>query len=1412
MAVKLIDLQLIYGVAGAREKFEDLVAQLVKGEQPKADKVRIMQGDGGIDVHVGELTNPGGIDVYQCKFFPQGLDESQKGQIRKSFQGCRDSDQFTTKKWTLCLPVDLSVDEKRWFEEWRSKQAASGIVIEDPWGATKLEGLLYQEKHRGLREAFFKVDECLRGIAALPTDYAARIQNFLTEYLGTPERPVPFGGRDADLAHLDAWLDDPHAAPYLLLAAPAGRGKSALLVRWVQRLLTRKDLGLAFVPVSIRFRTNLASVIFPALTARLAFLHGDKVPGGPDTSVEMWRGLLTEYLSRPLPDGRRLLLLLDGVDEAADWEPGPDLFPGHPPKGLHVLLSARYRAGDADAVPWLRSLGWDRPELARAQELAPLTAEGVADVLQRMGFPLDRLGQRVDIVAELNYLSKGEPLLVRLYVDDLWARGEAAVRLQPEDLRVIRPGLQGYFDRWWEDQRRLWGNQTPLREPAVQALLNLLACALGPLKREDVLRLVPAGTGLNTWMLEEALRPLARFVLGDGEQQGYVFGHPRLGAFFYEHLAKGDRQATESRFLAWGEETLGALKEGRLEPERSSPYVVQYYGAHLERAGCRVEALLALVSDGWRRSWQALEGTYAGFLNDVERAWQAAGRVNGAQIQTSGSAPFLGAEVRCALCRASVNSLAQNIQPALLKALVVNSVWTPIQGLAYARRIPKPFQRAEALAGLAPYLPELMRSEAVRQALEEARAIADSGERARALADLALHLPESLREEALGQMLEAVQAIADSDDRARALADLTVRLPEPLRRQALEAVRAIKYSELQTETVVGLAPHLPEPLLRQTLEAVQAIADSADRARALSGLAPHLPEPLLRQARCVARTIESPYFRELALMGLVPHLPEPLRDEALGQALEVAQAIKDSDVRAQALALVSLAPHLSEPLLRQALEAAQAIERSDDRAQALVSLAPHLSEPLLRQALEAAQAIKYSDYRARALANLAPHLPEPLRDEALEQALKAAQAIEYPGLRAEGLVGLAPHLPEPLRGQALRQVLETVQVIADPDERAQALAGLAPHLSEPLLRQALEAAQTIAPSYRRAQTLAGLAPHLPEPLFRQALEAAQAIKDSDDRAQALAGLAPHLPEPLRDEALEQALKEVRGIRISYFQATALEGLAPHLSEPLLRQALEAVQAFEDSHWRAPVLVGLAPHLSEPLLRQALEVAQTIEYPNSRARALASLAPHLPEPLRGQALRQALEATRTIKRSYSRAWALAGLVSHLSEPLRSQALRQALETAQAIADSDVRARALAGLAPHLPEPLLRQALEAARAIEDAGYRAEALAVLVLHLPEPLRGEASQQALEAAQIIEYSYDRARALAGLAPHLAKLPPPTLYSLWGKTLPLLAAHTRNDLLDDLRALLPVLMALGGEPAVAEVFRAVQDIGQWWP
>ena len=158
MVHKLTHLQLIYGAAGAREKFEELTAHLIRSESPDTDRVRIVRGDGGVDAHDGALSDPLGVDVYQIKFFPERIGDSQKAQIRRSFNRARKNKDFRMKSWTLCLPIDMSFEEKQWFEDWKATQAYTGIEIQPVWGAFRLEGLLYEEKNRHLRKAFFEED------------------------------------------------------------------------------------------------------------------------------------------------------------------------------------------------------------------------------------------------------------------------------------------------------------------------------------------------------------------------------------------------------------------------------------------------------------------------------------------------------------------------------------------------------------------------------------------------------------------------------------------------------------------------------------------------------------------------------------------------------------------------------------------------------------------------------------------------------------------------------------------------------------------------------------------------------------------------------------------------------------------------------------------------------------------------------------------------------------------------------------------------------------------------------------------------------------------------------------------------------------------------------------------------------
>jgi len=182
MAIRLLDLQLLYGVAGAREHFERLCADLIRAEFSGAKEVRSQPGDGGVDVYIGDWADPEGISVFQVKYFPVGLGSSQKDQVRRSFRTCIENDHFTVRRWTLCLPIDLSEEETAWFTKWKHQQATNFLSVDriDWWGESTIRQLLLQPKNAGIKEAYFhqehlaQIREMYRMLTHLLEDFATR--------------------------------------------------------------------------------------------------------------------------------------------------------------------------------------------------------------------------------------------------------------------------------------------------------------------------------------------------------------------------------------------------------------------------------------------------------------------------------------------------------------------------------------------------------------------------------------------------------------------------------------------------------------------------------------------------------------------------------------------------------------------------------------------------------------------------------------------------------------------------------------------------------------------------------------------------------------------------------------------------------------------------------------------------------------------------------------------------------------------------------------------------------------------------------------------------------------------------------------------------------------------------------------
>lgn len=132
--------------------------------------------------------------------------------------------------------------------------------------------------------------------------------------------------------------------------------------------------------------------------------------------------------------------------------------------------------------------------------------------------------------------------------------------------------------------------------------------------------------------------------------------------------------------------------------------------------------------------------------------------------------------------------------------------------------------------------------------------------------------------------------------------------------------------------------------------------------------------------------------------------------------------------------------------------------------------------------------------------------------------------------------------------------------------------------------------------------------------------------------------------------------------------------------------------------------------------------------------------------------------------------------------------------------------LARVTPVEQPPVLDRAHSAARMIHlrGGGVGVDQMRQLCASLPDMACRQLLADALQGARNERNSDSRATRLSALAPLLAERPHHELVALWEMTLPVLAAHTRRDLLADLHALVPVLHALGGNRALKVIAQSV--------
>ncbi|MEU6760790.1 hypothetical protein [Streptomyces sp. NPDC046685] len=159
--------------------------------------------------------------------------------------------------------------------------------------------------------------------------------------------PYEFVGREEELTALETFATAPDGAPaYLWWQAGPWAGKTALLA-WFASLRLPAGVDVAHYFIVSRLGTNRRKDFVRVVAGQLASATGSRRPPSldreqPDLSP------LYEAAARACRDrGRRLLLIVDGLDEDADAGPGPrgqgiaGLLPKHPPYGMRVIVTGR---------------------------------------------------------------------------------------------------------------------------------------------------------------------------------------------------------------------------------------------------------------------------------------------------------------------------------------------------------------------------------------------------------------------------------------------------------------------------------------------------------------------------------------------------------------------------------------------------------------------------------------------------------------------------------------------------------------------------------------------------------------------------------------------------------------------------------------------------------------------------------------------------------------------------------------------------------------------------------------------------------------------------------------------------------------------------------------------------------------
>lgn len=430
-----------------------------------------------------------------------------------------------------------------------------------------------------------------------------------------------------------------------------------------------------------------------------------------------------------------------------------------------------------------------------------------------------------------------------------------------------------------------------------------------------------------------------------------------------------------------------------------------------------------------------------------------------------------------------------------------------------------------------------------------------------------------------------------------------------------------------------------------------------------------------------------------------------------------------------------------------------------------------------------------------------------------------ALAARSEGIRGRALSGLAGLVPEDL----LSYVSDEGQKLHDPRDRAEVWIELARNRRNPFREQAADAAwreiDRIRPVVVRGDLFHRLAHATYGGMRRKAIASACDVLEikrpsrANDESDTLRRISDHLRERLgpryRRERFPHAERWIQQMPPEDLEARLTAPVPIGDSDALLRLRIACV----------PYLPGRSPREQAlPLLEQAFDRLSGTDHLVAAVRVLSGcLTSPIPRPI--------LTKARSTSRSVDQCQILSFLLPRVEPNQRESVANAIAHSAHRVMDNDIRAQVLHRAIPLVSPRLRVKVWNAARSMRDRDASAFALLSLARVYQSPAREELQRMArrkisgyqdvdlwfkwqLQARMSREAEAEADRETTNSLTELVSGEATALLACLHK----LAILGRELCAEDLIGLVPSVSRYGGGPAVAELYRAAENVGRWWP